>query len=124
MENNQNLYQLLKIVNNSHFSHIMIAGDFNCKEIDWKLHSTSVNENHVSTQLLECIPDCFPYQHVAEHTRFQTGEASSLLDLILTNEESMISHLKYMAGLGKSDHLQLTFNFNCYIDVNTRAVQI
>ena len=99
----------------------MIAGDFNCKEIDWKQHSTSVNENHVSTQLLECIRDCFPYQHVAEHTRFQTGEASSLLDLILTNEESMISHLKYMAGLGKSDHLQLTFNFNCYTYVNSHS---
>ena len=121
MENNQNLYQLLNIVNNSHFSHLLIAGDFNCKEIDWKQHSTSVNENHVSTQLLECIRDCFLYQHVTEHTRFRAGEVSSLLDLILTNEESMISDLKYMAGLGKSDHLQLTFNFNCYIDVNSHS---
>ena len=116
MENNHTLYQLLNIVNKSHFSHILIAGDFNCKERDWKQHSTSVNVNHVSTQLLECIRDCFLYRHVAEHTRVRTGEASSLLDLILTNEESMISDLKYMAGLEKSDHLQLTFNFNCYIE--------
>lgn len=49
MENNQNLYQLLNIVNNSHFSHILVTGDFNCKEIDWKLLSTSVNENHNTT---------------------------------------------------------------------------
>ena len=57
------------------------------------------------------------YQHVAEPTRFRIGEISSILDLIFTNEENMISELKYMAGLGKSDHLQLTFNFNCYIEV-------
>ena len=59
LKNNQNLYQLLNTVNNSHFSHILIIGDFNCKEIDWKQPSTSVNENHVSTQLIECIRDCF-----------------------------------------------------------------
>ena len=104
-------------MNSSHFSHILITGDFNCKAIDWTLHSTSVNENHVSTQLLESIRDCYLYQHVVELIRFRQGEASSLLDLILSNEESMVSDLKYMAGLGKSDHLQLIFKFNCYIDV-------
>ena len=57
----------------------------------------------------------FLYQHVVEPTRFRTGEVSSLLDLILTNKESMVSDLKYMAALGKSDHLQLIFNFNCYM---------
>ena len=79
------------------------------------------DENHVSTQLLECIRDCFLYQHVVEHTQFGTGEASSLLDLIYTNEESRIWDLKYMACLGKSDHLQLTFYFNCYIDINSHS---
>ena len=117
IENNKELFQLLNSVNNKHFSHILIVGDFNCKEIDWRLQSTSVNENHVASQLLECVRDCFMYQHVAEPTRFRIGEISSILDLIFTNEENMISELKYMAGLGKSDHLQLTFNFNCYIEV-------
>ena len=58
---------------------------------------------------------------MVEPTRFRPGEASSLLDLILTNKESMVSDLKYMAALGKSDHLQLTFDFNCYIDVKRRS---
>ena len=119
IENNKELFHLLNSVNNKHFSHILIVGDFNCKEIDWRLQSTSVNENHVASQLLECIRDCFMYQHVAEPTRFRIGEISSVLDLIFTNEENMISELKYMAGLGKSDHLQLTFNFNCYIEEKT-----
>ena len=38
-----------------------------------------------------------------------------------TNEESMVSDLKYMAALGKSDHLQLIFNFSCYIDVKRHS---
>ena len=121
LENNQNLYQLLNTVNNSHFTLKLIPGDFNFKEIDWKVQSTSVNENHVSTQLLESIRDCVLYQDVVEPTRFRPGEVSSLLDLILTNEESMVSDLKYMVALGKSDHLQLIFNFNCYIDVKRHS---
>ena len=63
----------------------------------------------------------FLYQHVVEPIRFRPGEASSLLDLILINEESMVSDLKYMAALGKSNHLQLIFNFNCYIVVKRHS---
>ena len=100
-ENNKELFQLLSSVNNKQFSHILIVGDFNCEEIDWRLHSTSVNENHVASQLLEYVIDCFMYQHVAEPTRFRIREISSVLDLIFTNEENIISELKYMAGLGK-----------------------
>ena len=36
----------------------------------------------------------FLYQHVVEPTRFRPGEASSLLDLILTNKEMIIKSVE------------------------------
>ena len=78
----------------------------------------NVNENHFSLLLLESIGDCFLYQHVAQPTRFRHGETPSILDLVLTNEDSMVNSISYMPGLGKSDHVQLVFDYNCYIEVN------
>ena len=29
----------------------------------------------------------------------------------------MVNSISYMPGLGKSDHVQLVFDYNCYIEV-------
>ena len=55
------------------------------------------------------------YQRVLSPTRYRLSQRSSLLDLILTNEEGMVGELQYLPGLGCSDHLCLLFNFNCYV---------
>ena len=93
-------------------------GDFNIKEIDWKINfsSTNMNETHFASQFLECVRDSFLYQHVRECTRYRAGDESSVLDLLFTNEENMINSITYKPGLGMSDHLQLEFSFNCYIE--------
>ena len=57
----------------------------------------------------------FLFQHVKDPTRYRDQNTPSILDLILTNEENMISQMNYKPGLGKSDHLILEFNYNCYI---------
>ena len=57
----------------------------------------------------------FLFQHVQEPTRYRSQNVPSILDLILMNEENMISNLQYKPGLDKSDHLVLDFTFNCYI---------
>ena len=93
-------------------------GDFNIKEIDWKINfsSTNMNETHFASQFLECVRDSFLYQHVRECTRYRAGDEPSVLDLLFTNEENMINSITYKPGLGKSDHLQLEFSFNCYTE--------
>ena len=58
------------------------------------------------------------YQHVKENTRYRAGSEPSLLDLLLTNEENMVNSVSYMPGLGKSDHMQLMFTFNCYTETS------
>lgn len=48
-----------------------------------------------------------------ENTRFRLDQEPSLLDLIFTNEETMIDNIKYEQPLGKSDHVMITFTFLC-----------
>ena len=62
--------------------------------------------------------DTYLYQHVKEPTIYRSDNIPSLLDLIFTNEEHMVSDLNYLPGLGSSDHLQINFVFNCFIDVS------
>ena len=95
---------------------MLIVGDFNFKEIRWDVFDTSVNEDHVASIFFESIKDTYLIQHIKENTRYRSGNQPSLLDLILTNEEDMVSDLEYLPGLGKSDHVSLTFTYNCFIE--------
>ena len=60
------------------------------------------------------VHDCLLFQHVTRPTRFREGEAPNVLDLLLTNEEGMLTELQYLPGLGKSDHVVLSFQLACY----------
>ena len=76
--------------------------------------TTSVGETHLASLFVECIRDSYLVQHVTQPTRIRTGNEPSVLDLIFTNEEGMMSDLNYQSSLGKSDHLLISFSFNCY----------
>ena len=117
-DNNTELLNLFLRMRDLNPSHVLIMGDFNLGEINWSSNLSNTNENHIASQFLECIRDCFLYQHVKNNTRYRTGSEPSLLDLILTNEEDMINIINYMPGLGKSDHLQLQFTYNCYTEIS------
>ena len=86
------------------------------KEINWSSCESSENQEHISSVSLEGIKDFFLFQDVGEPTRFREGQTPSILDLILTNEENMVEKIDYLPSLGKSDHVVLGFNFNCFID--------
>jgi len=45
-----------------------------------------------------------------ELTRFRGDATPHILDLVFTNNENMIENLKYLPGLGSSDHLCISFN--------------
>jgi len=65
---------------------------------------------------MECIRDCFLYQHVKIPTHQRKGIVGNLLDLILTNEEGMVTDVTHNAPLGHSDHQSLVFNFRAYTE--------
>ena len=99
VENFNKLTEMMKNMSRRTFLHLLVLGDFNIKEIDWNSNTTTVGENHMSSLFLECIRDCYLYQHVREVTRHRHGTEPSLLDLIFTNESNMIDSLVHTAGL-------------------------
>ena len=94
---------------------LVVMGDFNYRDIDWNnWHVPSANIiNKPQTDFITTLQECFLHQHVTEPTRHRPNQAPSLLDLIISNEEDLISNLQYQPGLWKSDHLCLLFNINC-----------
>ena len=88
---------------------ILIAGDFNYKEIDWEREYAPHTDTHL-IDFIETLQECFLYQHVSEQTRHREGDRSNLLDLILSSEEGMVQNLTYHPPLGESDHVIPRFN--------------
>ena len=101
-------------------SHKLIMGEFNFRDINWSDMTTASNEQHNSTLFIESIRDSFLFQHVTKPTRIRENNEPSILDLIFTNEEEMVSDIQYESSLGKSDHLILSFKFNNYSDSNSK----
>ena len=117
----QSLFRTLKLcelvneICNKGYSHIMIIGDFNYKDINWVEMYSPIK---VERNFLNCIGDNYLHQHVTEPTRWRGNDQPNILDLIITNEEDMISCIDYQCPIGKSDHAILVFDFECYAEEN------
>ena len=59
---------------------------------------------------------CIAYIHRKLTVRYRLGNEPSTLALVFSNEENMASDIAYLAGLGKSDDIQISFAFNCYTE--------
>ena len=82
---------------NKKYSHKCIVGDFNYKDINWENWSTPHDNTKEDEQFLEALRDTFFYQHVDEPTRARGTDTPSLIDLILTEEESQVSNISYLS---------------------------
>ena len=110
-ENNRNLNELTTTVCNSGYSHILLMGDYNYKDIDWELfHSDDKTE----LMFVDCVIENGLVQHVDKPTRNRGTNQPSLLDLVLTNEADHIINMEHNSSLGKSDYCTLEFDFQCY----------
>ena len=92
--------------------HLVIVGDFNFPEIDWKLEKSKAGENHGATKFLEMTKDAYLIQHQQEPTRIREGQNPTLDDLVLTNREDIVVNLNRLGALGKSDHCTLLLELN------------
>ena len=115
-EENEALNSTLRsIANNNKFSHLLLMGDFNFNNIDWVTWKSSTQNPHdKANRFLEALRDGFYTQHVQQYTRVRGDQEPSVIDLILTNEEGMVSGVETQSPLGKSDHAIVTFNYHCY----------
>lgn len=80
---------------------LVVMGDFNYPDICWTSNSA---RNARSNKFLTCLADNFIAQKVREPTR-----GSAILDLILTNNDDLISGVDVVGSLGASDHALLEF---------------
>ncbi|XP_071123444.1 uncharacterized protein [Mytilus edulis] len=123
-EYNDKLVDLMSEATDMGYSHILIMGDFDYPEINWITWNTKGDRpNSTENKFLEALQDNFLYQHTTKPTRWRGADTPHTLDLLITNEEEMISNLEYMSPLGKGDHCVLSFDFNCYVNIK-RAPKI
>ncbi len=115
-ENHERLRSLIHEANNLKSSHLLIMGDFNYSDINWRTETTPADVNHVASKFMECLRDCFLYQHVKDPTHYRGSQKPNTLDLLITNEEGMVDNIELNAPIGKSHHVCMNFEFNCYID--------
>ena len=120
----QKLLELIEEITTKGYSHIVLLGDFNYRTINWDTMSSSASgiQHKIDMKFVNCIQDNYLVQHVDEPTRWRGADQPSLIDLVITNEEDMISNLEYHAPLGRSDHAVLTMQVNCYIERNMATI--
>ena len=53
------LLEMLINIRNKNYTHLLILGDFNIKEIDWSSDTTALGENHIASPFPECVCDCY-----------------------------------------------------------------
>ena len=83
---------------------MLLCGDFNLKEINWNT-STANNNNEAGERLIRLTSEHDLTQTVKQPTR-TTEESRSLIDLVFTNQPTMISGVTVKPGI--SDHDAIT----------------
>ena len=81
-ENCQRLNQLVNKACERGVSHLVIVGDINYSEADWKTWTCDAGPAHPSWAFMECLQNNFLHQLVDFNTRFREGQEPSLLDLM------------------------------------------
>ena len=83
----------MDIAKDKKYSHRCIVGDFNYRDINWALWSSSKGEASEEEKFLATLQDSFMHQHVLEPTRRRGNDNPSTLDLVVTDEATQISEI-------------------------------
>ena len=104
-ENEEKLFTLIKSKKIEKYDKVCIVGDFNYPNASWNMPCSGTKEN----KLIDSINDAFLNQMVQKPTRRRNQQKPSLLDLILVNDDDMISDITHHSPIGRSDHDVLIF---------------
>ena len=107
---NLNLLTRLRTAVIRYSPHVLLMGDFNLPKLFTRVTHP---ENSMEHQFQSLFSECILFNHAHEPTRIRGLDRPSQLDLILTNEESMIDRVEYNPPLGKSDHVTMMFDYVC-----------
>ena len=85
-DNNSNLRKLIREATAMSYSYILLMGDFNYLDINWKSKTDNIESQEF--KFIECIRDSFLTQHVQDPRRVRGEDTPNLLALIFTNEKT------------------------------------
>ncbi len=120
-ENNVKLRKLISEATAKGFSHILIMGDFNYSSVDWNTWRTKGDSTTSEEYLfIDNLQENCLFQHIDKPTRWRGTDEPHILDLVLTNEDTMVNEVFYDSPLGKSDHCVLHFDYVCYAEMEAR----
>ena len=90
-ENEEELCKLIRNDKINSFDKVCIVGDFNYPNINWK----GTNEGQKESKFIDSINDAFLVQMVERPTRHREGQQANILDLVLVNDDQMISDITH-----------------------------
>ena len=90
-------------------SSYLICGDFNYNSIDWE-NECLTSSNPSAQVFIDTVQDLFMFQHIVKPTRYRGEDTPNVLDLVFTDDENMVDNLRYLPGLGNSDHVCIAFD--------------
>ena len=115
-ENFDNLIDLLRSKEFDKFSKICIMGDFNLPNVNWDGYTSSARDR----TFVEALRDSFLENMVKNPTRRRGNCRPTMDDLILVNDDKLISDIVHCCPIGKSDHDMLFFNM--YVDIKDENI--
>jgi len=113
-QNDDRLLELLtKAATSRNKDRLLIMGDFNLPEIDYDKFVVRGDDNSYQQRFFDKTQDLFFVQNVFDETRYRHGQLPSRLDYVFTMNEDEIADLQYMNPLGCSDHVGLSWKYDC-----------
>ena len=88
-DNNKQLNNVILNMTKDH-SHVLVVGDFNYPDLDWAEETSPASTRNEATVFMEAVRDSFLWQHVQQCTHHRAEQNPTLIDLIFTNEQSMV----------------------------------
>ena len=115
-DNNVLLPAILQEVTQIKHDHIIIAGDFNLKQIDWESRQVTGAQDSYQYKVFDAVNDLFLTETVQEPTRFRGSDQPSKLDWVLTENATCVSNMMINPPLGPSDHSLLSLDYYCFLE--------
>lgn len=85
-------------------STLVLFGDFNYSDINWPIQSHS-SKTRLSSLFVDNYLNSNLHQLIQQPTRFRNANRPSTLDLLLTNDENLITEINFDSLIGTSDHI-------------------
>ena len=115
-DNNVLLPAILQEVTQIKHDHIIIADDFNLKQIDWESRQVTGSQDSYQYKVFDAVNDLFLTETVQEPTRFRGSDQPSKLDWVLTENAICVSNMMINPPLGPSDHSLLSLDYYCFLE--------